>query len=135
MAKSNYINASDDGFAHQLVTFKDAVGAYAAPFGLTPAQLLAQANDADYFTYSLECQQLMQNGSKQWTAWKDLTRAGGTPPSAIPQPPTFPPSLPTVAPGVEVRFRTLVKQIKANSEYNESIGQALGIEGSQKTGP
>jgi hypothetical protein len=28
-----------------------------------------------------------------------------------------------------------VKQIKANANYNESIGEALGIEGAQQAGP
>ena len=33
------------------------------------------------------------------------------------------------------RFRALVKQIKANANYNASIGQALGIEGAHQTPP
>ncbi|MDQ6939035.1 MAG: hypothetical protein M3119_02650 [Verrucomicrobiota bacterium] len=136
MAKSTYLSASDDGFAHQLLTFKSAIGAYATALGLTPAQVTAQAADADYFNYVLTCQQVMLNGSKQWTAWKDLTRMGGAvPPTGAPAAPTFPASVPVVAPGIEVRFRALVKQIKANTDYNESIGQALGIEGSQQIGP
>ncbi|MDQ6860180.1 MAG: hypothetical protein M3032_03375, partial [Verrucomicrobiota bacterium] len=50
--------------------------------------------------------------------------------------PTFPTPVPVVvAPGVEVRFRALIKQIKASADYNTSIGQALGIEGSQQLGP
>lgn len=136
MAKSSSISASDDGFAHQLLTFKNAIGAYAAGLGVTPAQVTAQAADADYFNYTLQCQEIIQNASKQWTAWKDLTRYGGnTPPTGTPVLPTFPTTVPVVAPGVEVRFRALVKQIKASADYNESIGAALGIEGSERIGP
>src|ERR1039457_5429174 len=40
-----------------------------------------------------------------------------------------------VAPGIETRFRALVQIIKTNANYNEAIGQALGIEGAQQTGP
>ncbi|MEY2512498.1 MAG: hypothetical protein QOE26_3261 [Verrucomicrobiota bacterium] len=47
----------------------------------------------------------------------------------------FPTAVPAVAPGVEVRFRSLVKQIKGNPAYNQAIGAALGIEGAQQTGP
>jgi hypothetical protein len=32
-------------------------------------------------------------------------------------------------------FRALVKQIKASTSYSEAIGEALGIEGAQQTGP
>ncbi len=136
MAKSSSISASDDGFAHQLLTFKNAIGAYAAGLGVTPAQVTAQAADADYFNYILQCQEIIQNASKQWTAWKDLQRRGGsTPPTGAPVIPTFPATVPVVAPGIEVRFRALVKQIKANTDYNESIGAALGIEGSEQIGP
>jgi hypothetical protein len=136
MAKTSSINPSDDGFAHQITTFKNAVGAYAAGLGVTPAQVTAQAADADYFNYTLQCQGIIQNASKQWTAWKDLARYGGnTPPTGAPVLPTFPTPVAVVAPGVEVRFRALIKQIKASADYNTSIGQALGIEGSQQAGP
>ena len=136
MAKSSSISASDDGFAHQLITFKNAIGAYAAGLGVTADQVTAQAADADYFEYTLQCQEVIQNASKQWTAWKDLARYGGSvPPTGAPVLPTFPTPVPVVAPGVEVRFRALMKQIKASSDYNVSIGQALGIEGSPQPGP
>jgi hypothetical protein len=36
MAKTSSISASDDGVAHQLTTFKNALGAYAAGLGVTP---------------------------------------------------------------------------------------------------
>ena len=65
MAKSSSISASDDGFAHQIITFKNAIGAYAAGLGVTPAQVTAQAADADYFEYTLQCQGIIQNASKQ----------------------------------------------------------------------
>ncbi|MDQ6810082.1 MAG: hypothetical protein M3Z64_11775 [Verrucomicrobiota bacterium] len=104
--------------------------------GLTPAQVAAQAADADYFSYVLAVQELMANSAKQWTAWKTLARMGGSvPPTGAPIEPTFPAAIPVVAPGIEVRFRALVKQIKANTDYNPSIGAALGIEGSQQLGP
>jgi hypothetical protein len=101
------------------------------------AQVTAQAADADYFNYVLACRDIMQNGALQWTGWKTLMRAGGTPPpSGAPVvTPIFPAAVPAVAPGVETRFRALVKQIKASPNYNETIGQALGVEGAQQTGP
>jgi hypothetical protein len=136
MPKSSYIPFNDDAFAAQLQAFKTAVPGYSVTLGLTPAQVTTQAADADYFSYVLAGQQLIRNSASQWTGWKDLVRSGGDlPPSGAPVAPVFPAAVPAVAPGVEVRFRALVKQIKGSPAYNEAIGAALGIEGSQQTGP
>ena len=136
MPKSSSINPADEAFGAQLQTFKNAIPAYSATLGLAPAVVTAQAADADYFSYTIMCQQIMLGGSRQWTAWKDLARYGGDlPPSGAPVAPVFPAAVPPVAPGIEPRFRALVKQIKANSAYNAAMGLALGIEGAQQTGP
>ncbi len=136
MAKSDYLNTNDDLFAAQMQTFKTGIGGYAAQLGVTPAQVASQAADADYFRYVVASQGIMQGGAQQWTSWKNLLRASGsTPAGGTPLPPVFPASVPAVTPGVEVRFRALVKQIKANANYVDAIGQVLGIEGAQTTGP
>ena len=136
MPKSDYISQNDGVFATQLQTFKTNIGAYATLLGVTPAQVTAQAADANYFEFAYACQQSIQNGAQQWTAWKGLVRGGGTPPaSGAPVVPGFPAAVTAVGLGVEVRFRALVKQIKANAAYNEAIGEALGIEGTMQTGP
>lgn len=136
VAKTNYLSNSDDGFAHQLQTFASAIGLQAAGLGVTPAQVAAQVADTNYFGYALQCQEIVQNASKQWTAWKDIERRGGNvPPTGVPVVPVFPETIPAVAPGIEVRFRALVKQIKASADHNVSAGQALGIEGTPQVGP
>jgi hypothetical protein len=136
MPKSSYIQNNDDAFSAQLQLFKNNIGAYSAAIGVSAAQVTAQAADAAYFAYCVQCQEAMQNAAQQWTSWRDLTRDGGTPPMAgAPVAPTLPAAVAAVAPGVEVRFRALVKQIKANANYNVSIGEALGIEGAMQTAP
>jgi hypothetical protein len=137
MGKSDYISSSDPVFAGQLTTFKTTIGSYNVILDVTAAQVTTQAADADYFNYVLACRDVMQNGALQWTGWKNLIRSGGTPPpSGAPVvSPVFPAPVAPVAPGIEARFRALVKQIKASANYNETIGQALGIEGAQQTGP
>ena len=136
MAKTSYLQANDDAFAAQLLNCKNNLGAYAVVLGVAPAQITAQAADAAYYSYVLQCQKLMQGGAQQWSSWKDLTRGGGAPLLAgAPVPPVLPAAIPAVAPGIEVRFRALVKQIKANVNYNESIGEALNIEGAKQVGP
>ena len=134
--KGNYIQGNDNAFSAQLKTFKNNIGGYAVALGVSIPQVTAQGADSDYLEYVLKCLGVMQNAGQQWTAWKDLARDGGTPPVAgAPVPPTLPAVVPAVAPGIEVRFRALVKQIKANANYNPSIGEALGIEGAQHTPP
>ena len=136
MPKANYIAANDDAFGAQLNLFKNNIGGCSAVLGLTPAQIAAQTADASYFNNVLQSQEAMQNGAQQWTSWKDLLRDGGAPPaSGAPVAPTLPVAVPAVAPGVEIRFRALVKLIKASASYNVSIGEALGIEGAQQTAP
>ncbi len=136
MPKADYINPNDDLFAAQLTTFKTGIGGYATLLDVTPAQVTAHAADADYFAYAVTCHAIMQGSAQQWTAWKKLARDGGAvPPSGAPVAPTFPAAVPAVPPGIEVRFRALVKQIKAHANYNPAIGEALGIEGAVKGAP
>jgi len=136
MPKSNYISTNDLAFVAQMITFKTNIGGYATTLAVSPAQVAAQAADTDSLGYVVACQQITGNAAQQWTAWKNYTRSGGpVPPTGAPVIPTFPTAVPAAPPGVEARFRALVKQIKANANYNSGIGEALGIEGAQLTGP
>jgi hypothetical protein len=136
MAKTGYIQQSDIAFSAQLQTFKNNIGIYGPTLGVTAAQVSAQAADADYFDFTLKCQAVVQNSAQQWTAWKGIIRDGGSPPpTGMPLTPAFPTPVTPVASGVEVRFRALVKQIKANVNYNVAVGDMLGIEGAEHTAP
>jgi hypothetical protein len=136
MPKSDYIENNDDLFAAQLQKFKVTIGTYATLLGLTAPQIASQAADADYFAYVQACQQIMLDAAQQWTAWKKLLRTGGTAAAGSqPAPVVFPPAVPAVPVGIEVRFRALVKLLKANPNYNPTIGEALGIEGAVHVPP
>ncbi len=136
MSRSDYIPANDDAFAAQLQTFKSAIGSYATTLGLSPAQVTSQAADADGFASVVANHNIMRNAAQQWTSWKDLVRQGGAPPAAgAPIAPSLSIPAPSVAPGIEPRFRALVKECKGSQNYNTSIGEALGIEGPQRTTP
>ena len=136
MARSDFIPRSDDAFAAQLQNFKLTIGTYGGVLGVAAQQITDQAADADYFSYILACQLVMRNGGRQWTDWKDIERFGGDATSIgeglIP---VFPAKVAAVDPGIEPRFRALVKEIKVNPNYNASIGEALGVEGAEQVGP
>ena len=42
MPKSDYINPNDDGFAAQLLVFKNAIGSYSTLLGVSSAQVTAR---------------------------------------------------------------------------------------------
>lgn len=134
MPKLDYIKRRDEDFSAQLTLFKNNIGSYAATFGLTPEQIASQAADANYFAYVLAMQDIFITAGQQWTAWKEAMRDGGensTPPAL----PTFPTAVLPVPPGIEKRFRNLVKIIKAHPAYTVAIGEALGIEGAESAPP
>ncbi len=137
MAKTTNLDQRDNQLAGELEAFKNAIGPYASRLGVSPDQVAAQAADSDYFSYTLAVQDLLNTSSKQWNNWKTLLRDGGNVPvTGTPQPPIFPAAPPPpVPPGIEPRFRALVKQIRASAIYNPSIGAALGLEDPGQTGP
>jgi hypothetical protein len=134
--KEDPIADGDDEFAAQLLAFKLAIPSYISLFELTPEEVAAQAADADYFFFVLQCMTAVSNSADQWASWKTLIRRGGTPPpEGLPVATVLPPSVAVVAAGVEARFRALIAKIKKHPAYNEAIGQALGIEGAEVAGP
>lgn len=134
MPKSSYIKRRDEEFSAQLTQFKTNIPSYSATFGLSAGQVTSQANDADYYAYILARQDICSQCAQQWTAWKDICRDGGNA-GTPPEEPTLPAVVAAVPPGIEKRFRELVKFIKVHPAYNIAVGEALGIEGPVKTGP
>jgi hypothetical protein len=134
--KEDPIADGDEEFAAQLQAFKLAIGSYSTLLGLSAGEVTAQAADADYFRYALQCETAVSNSADQWNSWKRLIREGGTPPpEGLPAATVLPTTVPVVDPGVEARFRALIAKIKKHPSYNEAIGQALGIEGAEVSGP
>src|SRR5438067_816097 len=110
MAKQDFVNQNDHVFSNQLLSCKAALPGYAVALGITPGEVASQAADADYFDYVLTCQSIRQGDAQQWTAYKNLVRNGTIPGSSAPVVTPFPTTVPTVEPGIEVRFRALAKK-------------------------
>src|SRR2546423_11413896 len=52
MARSNYIDPADDGFAGQMQTFKSGIGGYGRPPHVTPASAPPQAAERRALSYA-----------------------------------------------------------------------------------
>jgi hypothetical protein len=137
MPKRDAIKKGDRAFSNQLLQFKGAIPTYAATLGVTAAQITAQAADADRYKWELDVADLCSQCSEALTEWKFISRNGGDfPATGAPEHVAWPtPEPPPVQPGIEKRFRDLCQLIKAHPNYNPSIGEALGIEGDEQSGP
>lgn len=134
MAKNDYLKHRDEEFSAQLSLFKNNISAYATALGLSLDQVASQAADADYFAYCLAMQDTSQTAAQQWTGWKVLMRRSGkagSPPAVV----SLPTPVAAVAPGIEKRFRKLVRMVKSHPHYNTATGEALGIEAPNQAAP
>lgn len=126
---SDFVKRDDLGFVSQLNNFKTKLPNYQAALGLDPAVITAVENDASFFGFSVTAIDTAKSYSQGWTSLKDNARdgEGSNPINSFPAPVdvTTPPT--AVLPGIETRFRKLVRQIKANSAYTEQMGEDLGI--------
>ncbi len=127
---SDYLENEDLKFTVQLQSFANALPAYAATFGLTPAEVEAVQADSEFSNFVITRNDLADNYRQNWTKLKNEMRYGMDVPviSPFPAPIDLSDAPPTVPPGVEKRFRELVKRIKAHPNYTKGIGEALGIE-------
>jgi hypothetical protein len=136
MAKTDLMHKQEMLFAEQMITFKNNIGTHAVELGVTPAQMAAQAADADFYYYVVVTHMLVLSHAKGWTAMKKSLRRGcanGEAHAVIPL--ELPVAPPAVAPGVEKRFRQLVRQIKASTNYTPLIGLEMGIEAKNHAAP
>jgi hypothetical protein len=136
MAKKDLMLKGEVPFARQLLMFKENIGAHAVALGLTPAQVAGQAADADYYSYVVFSHNLVQTHAKAWTVLKKSLRRRD--PSVVAENMsafTLLTSVPAVAPGLEQRFRNLVRLVKASVNYLPAIGLQLGIEAVDHAAP
>ncbi len=136
MAKSDLMSKREMLFAEQMLAFKNHIGTHAAGLGLSPAQVAAQAADADYYYYVVIGHNMVQHHARAWTILKKSLRGGKKPVVANDLPALdLPAPVPAVAPGLERRFRTLVRVVKASDHYNPIIGTELDIEAVDHAAP
>jgi hypothetical protein len=133
---TSYLETTDEKLSIQMTNFSSKVGAVAATFGLTPAEVTNIQTDSVYFSWAVVNYKKVATNKKDWTNFKSILKKPAM--NIISNPAPLAPTLdvaPTApAPGVVYRFTTVVNRIKAHPAYSAAIGQNLGIE-SASTGP
>ena len=137
MAKDNYLPRADAAKAIWLNTFSQKISLPGSTeptagedLGLTGAEVTQTAADALMFNFCVQNQDSFKNERKERTDYKNLARSGneGEPMGPYPtSPPVVPPAV--VPQGIFKRIPELVARIKANGNYDTTIGKDWGIIG------
>ena len=121
--KTPYLPKDDSSRAMWLSNFAAQLGPVAASVGISAGEVTETQTDADYFSYELDAANKFNQYGIELTAYKNALRDNpGVPTGPLPAPPT-------AQPGIFPRVSALVQRIKASNNYTETIGQALGIIG------
>lgn len=73
---TNWLEREDLKFLTQLLNFAEAIPTYASTFGLTPAQITAISNDADFASFVITRLEQADNYKQNWVKLKDQVRYG-----------------------------------------------------------
>ena len=131
MPNVDYLPTSDSHLLVWFNNFTSKFGTYAPALGFTAAEVTAVTDDYHMLTFVINGAEATRTASIMRTSYKNVLRDGpiGT---VQPNPPTIP-SVPVpatiVPPGILPRMRALVQRIKAQPAYTDTIGNDLGIVG------
>ena len=116
--------------------FREQIGGFAVPLGLSPAQVAAIEAVCDAIIEGFNITEQCKATMRAMTAWRnDLLYSESTtvPVAAPPEFAVY--SAPPVTAGVVNQFFQFRDMVIALPGYSRSIGQALGIIGAQQTRP
>ncbi|MBC7524485.1 MAG: hypothetical protein H7239_08625 [Flavobacterium sp.] len=127
---SSYLKTSDEEIVSQVDNFSSKIESIASKFAITPAEVASIQNDAKYLTWAINSYFKVDTNKKNWTSFKNILKDGeaNVTSNSAPTAPALDQAPEEVAPGVLVRFTTMVNRIKAHPRYTTAIGQDLGIE-------
>jgi hypothetical protein len=72
----DWLESEDLKFLTQLLNFAEAIPTYASTFGLTPAQITAISNDAEFASFVITRLEQADNYKQNWVKLKDQVRYG-----------------------------------------------------------
>jgi hypothetical protein len=127
---ATFIAKDETAFSLQLNTFADKIDQYKAALGIAQAKVDSVKADRNIYDFILGLNDQVQTYAQGFTSYKKLLRfgndnevLGAVPVLTFPVPP-FPP---LVAANIDKRFRDLVQDCAASPNFNDTIGQDLGI--------
>ena len=132
MAKEPYLPRTDEGKVLWLNNLSQKLPNHAAVLGVSQEQITAIQNDAQMLGFMVNEVNRFKNGLAERVGYKDILMNGnnGETPAPVPVYQNLAP--PTVVPfGLLTRLRRIVNHIKSSQNYNDSIGQDLGVIGSE----
>lgn len=129
MTTISFIPNSDSGKGIWLGNINIKIITYSTQLGLTAAEVTAIQKDIAMYQYVLGMKEAFKQTMNNITSYKNLLqRASGQQNlGPLPVAPTLPTAPAAVPEGVFDRISKLVKRIKAHSNYNEAMGNDLGI--------
>ena len=135
MAKKYFLPTDDQGKATWLLNFASKLGVHGPTLGIDPVQVTGIQDDAAFFSYVLNSNQLFKDDTQGRTAYKNALRDGPEGASLGPYPAAPAPAAPplTVNGGIFVRATNMAQVAKNSPGYTEAIGQDLGIIGAETT--
>ena len=130
MKRKFYLPPGDNARLAWLQNFSSKIGTYAAALGITPAEVTAIAAYYVMLGYILGIIDQVRAFSQDLTKFKDklMMASLGTPLGAVPAL-TLAAAPPAVDAGIFTIIAGIVKRIKGSTNYNENIGEDLGIIG------
>lgn len=135
MAKEYYLPKDDSNQRTWINNFATQIVTLGPDLGLESAEITAIQNDALAVNYILDNLEIFKNESKERTNYKEALFDGeiGSPLGDMPGLPTLPVAPTAVPAGVFKRIAKIVQRIKNHPDYTESLGNSLGIEGTEQT--
>lgn len=129
MSTISFIPSSDSEKGIWSNNFSTKINTYATTLGLTAAEVTAIQKDIAMFIYILNMQEAYKQTMNNITSYKNLLKhaVGQQHLGALPTPPVLPTAPAAVPEGVFDRISKIVKRIKASVNYNEAMGNDLGI--------
>lgn len=130
MARKFYLPNRDADKVAWLENFAQKAAHYQAVLGLSNETIEQLETDFDVFEGTLVVLEQLRNTVEAYTAFKNQLR-NGSGLLVLPQLPVWNPIAPNVKSDIFGRVRNLVKTIKGNPNYTESIGDDMRIIGEE----
>lgn len=129
MRAITYIPTADIDKLIWLNNFSIKIPTYASVLSLSSIEITAVQNDAAAFNFIMNLQESLKQSLQQITSYKSLMKRAIAQQhlGALPSIPTITNPPVAVPEGIFDRVSKLVQRIKANANYNQAMGNDLGI--------